>query len=74
MTTTTENKETKPKKPADFYVFEATGDGKQNKIVGRAYKHGKGNGMNVLIGGKRYAVFPAKPKTAEAAATEGASA
>ncbi|HXR75379.1 MAG TPA: hypothetical protein VN737_05355 [Bryobacteraceae bacterium] len=75
MTTATETKETnakKPAKPADFYLFEQVQGSKENKIVGRAYKHGKGNGMNILLNGKRYSLFPAKPKTE--AATEGKSA
>ena len=73
MTTTTENKETKKEsKPADLYVFEATGNGKENKIVGRVYRHGKGTGFNILIGGKRYSAFPPKPKPE--AAAEGKSA
>jgi hypothetical protein len=73
MTTTTETKETKAKKPADFYIFEQIEGSKENKIVGRAYRHGKGNGMNILVNGKRYSLFPAKPKT-EAAATGGKGA
>jgi hypothetical protein len=63
MTTTTENTETrKTKKPADRYIFE--GDGNQKKIVGSVYFHQKGNGMNILIGNKRYSAFAPKAKPA----------
>jgi hypothetical protein len=70
MTTTTENKpETKKeKRPADRYVFG--GEGKDKKIVGAVYFHAKGNGMNILIGGKRYSAFAPKPKTEAAAPAE----
>lgn len=73
MTTETETKETKkPKTPADRYIFEQGPEGsKENKIVGSIYFHKKGNGMNVLINGKRYTAFApkAKPETAEQPAT-----
>ena len=58
MTTTTENQ---PRKNPDFYVFEKDADGNSVR-VGAAFKHGKGTGFNVLIDGKRYAVFASKPK------------
>ena len=67
MTTTTETKETKTKQPADMYVFEAVDGSKENKIVGRVYRHKKGPGFNILIGGKRYSAFPPKAKTEAAA-------
>lgn len=72
MTTTTENKETKAKQPADMYVFEAIEGQKQNKIVGRIYRHKNGTGFNILLGGKRYSAFP--PKAKPEAAAEGKSA
>ena len=73
MTTTTENKETKKEsKPADMYVFEAVEGSKENKIVGRVYRHKKGPGFNILIGGKRYSAFPPKAKTEAAAEGKGA--
>jgi len=67
MTTQTETQETKAKPPADMYVFEAVEGSKENKIVGRIYRHKKGTGFNILIGGKRYSAFPpkAKPEAAE---------
>jgi len=74
MTTTTETTETKKaKKPADMYLFEQVPGSKENKIVGSVYRHTKGNGFNILIGGKRYSAFPPKAKTAPAA-TEGKGA
>ena len=67
MTTKTETKETTAKAPADMYVFEAVEGSKENKIVGRIYRHKKGTGFNILLGGKRYSAFPpkAKPEAAE---------
>jgi len=67
MTTTTENSETKTKQPADMYVFEQVEGSKENKIVGRIYRHKKGTGFNILLNGKRYSAFPpkAKPEAAQ---------
>lgn len=72
MTTTTETQETKTKQPADMYVFEAVDGQQQNKIVGRIYRHKKGTGFNILIGGKRYSAFPPKAKPEAAAAGKSA--
>lgn len=73
MTTTTETETTKSKKPADFYVFLNGPKGEANKIAGRAYRHKKGNGLTLLIDGKVYGIFPAKPKTSKTETTEGTS-
>lgn len=63
MTTTTKTTATKKqKKPADRYIFEGEGDKK--KIVGAVYFHAKGNGMNILVNGKRYSAFAPKAKAA----------
>jgi len=65
MTTTTETKTTKAKQVPDFYIFENGADGtKGGKPAGAAFAHKKGNGFTMLIGGKRYAAFPPKAKTA----------
>ena len=72
MTTQTETTK-KEKQPVAFYIFDAVeADGKkENKRVGAAFAHKKGNGYSFLINGKRYAAFPPKVKTAEQpAATE----
>jgi hypothetical protein len=72
MTTTTETTETKkPKKPADRYIFE--GEGNSKKIVGAVYFHAKGNGMNILVNGKRYSAFAPKAQTAAAPAQQPAT-
>lgn len=73
MTTATETADAKKqKKPADRYIFD--GDGKEKKIVGAVYFHSKGNGMNILIGGKRYSAFAPKAKSAQPEATQGKGA
>jgi hypothetical protein len=59
MTTQTE---TKTKKIPDFKIVESVGEGK-NVQVGVAFKHGKGGGFNLLIGDKRYSVFPTNSST-----------
>jgi hypothetical protein len=59
MTTTTENQ---PKKIPDFYIFVKGADGKNSRI-GAAFKHGKGNGYNILIGNARYVAFAPKEKS-----------
>ncbi len=74
MTTATENQPAKPKQVPDFFIFENAPNGeKLGKPAGAAFAHKKGKGYTLLIGGKRYAAFPPKPKTAEPA-TEGKSA
>ena len=78
MTTTTETTTTKAKQAPDFYIFENADGQKGGKPAGAAFKHGKGNGFTLLLGGKRYAAFPPKAKSAPAAeqpaATEGKGA
>lgn len=58
MTTTTENQ---PKKTPDFQIF-LQGFGGEKIRVGTAFKHGKGEGFNILIGNARYVAFPPKAK------------
>ena len=65
MTTTTEKQTTKAKQVPDFYIFENADGQKGGKPAGAAFKHGKGNGFTLLLGGKRYAAFPPKTKSAE---------
>ena len=60
MTTATENQS---KKIPDFYIF-LQGAGGENNRVGAAFKHGKGDGLTVLIGNSRYVAFPPKSKSA----------
>ena len=60
MTTATENQ---PKKIPDFYIF-LQGAGGENIRAGAAFKHGKGDGLTVLIGNSRYVAFPPKSKSA----------
>ena len=74
MTTTTENQTTKTKQAPAFLIFENGAEGKTGKPAGAAFAHKKGNGFTFLIGGKRYAAFPPKPKTAVQPATEGEGA
>ena len=64
MTTNTETT-TKTKQVPDFYIFENAGNGeKGGKPAGAAFVPKKGKGFIILIGGKRYAAFPPKAKTA----------
>lgn len=78
MTTQTET--TKEKQVPAFYIFDTveTDGKKENKRIGAAFAHRKGNGFNLVINGKRYAAFPPKAKTVaesvqpEAAGGEGA--
>jgi hypothetical protein len=62
---TTQTKTTKEKQLPAFYIFDTveTDGKKENKRVGAAFAHSKGNGFNVIINGKRYSAFPPKPKT-----------
>jgi hypothetical protein len=74
---TTQIETTKQRQVPAFYIFETVeADGKKdNKRIGAAFAHRKGNGYNLLINGKRYAAFPPKAKAAvqsEATAGEGA--
>ena len=66
MTTQTET--TKEKQIPAFYIFDTVESNgkKENKRVGAAFAHKKGNGYSFLINGKRYAAFPPKAKTAAA--------
>ena len=65
---TTKNDAPEKKQAPAFYIFDTVEvDGqKESKRVGAAFRHGKGNGYNVIIGGKRYAAFPPKAKSSEA--------
>lgn len=63
---TTENKN-----KVDLYIFDTDENGK-DKIVGSIFKHNKGNGLNILIGNKRYKAFPPKTKQSETETGEGA--
>ena len=65
MTTQTETT-TKEKQVPAFYIFDTveTNGKKENKRIGAAFAHKKGNGFNLVINGKRYAAFPPKAKTA----------
>lgn len=64
MTTPTET--TKEKQVPAFYIFDTveTDGKKENKRIGAAFAHKKGNGYSFLINGKRYAAFPPKAKPA----------
>ena len=65
MTTQTENK---PTQLPSFYIYE---QGKDALVpVGRAYKHTKGNGFNILMDGKRFVAFPPKARTETPEAAE----
>lgn len=61
MTTET----TQKKKPA-FYIFAKDQDGNSQRI-GAAFRHKKGNGLNIIIGEARYTAFPPKAATGEGA-------
>jgi hypothetical protein len=65
MTTQTENKLTQF--PA-FYIYEEGADGLVP--VGRAFKHHRGNGINILVDGKRFVAFPPKAETETPEAAE----
>ena len=58
---TTEN-QNKPKQIPAFYIFAQGEDGKSQRI-GAAFRHGKGNGLSVVIGNSRYVAFQPKAKT-----------
>jgi len=62
---TTQTKTTKEKQLPAFYIFDTVeSDGKkENKRVGAAFAHSKGNGFNFIINGKRYSAFPPKAQT-----------
>ena len=66
MTTETQ---TQPKQMPAFFIFSQAEDGK-NRRIGAAFRHGKGNGFNVVIGNTRYVAFP--PKATSAATGESA--
>jgi hypothetical protein len=65
MTTTTENK---PPQLAAFYIYEESENGLVP--VGRAFKHQRGSGINILVDGKRLVAFPPKAKTETPEAAE----
>lgn len=62
---TTKSATPEKKQAPAFYIFDTVEvDGqKESKRVGAAFRHGKGNGYNVIIDGKRYAAFPPKAKS-----------
>ena len=62
---TKENEPVKVKEVPAFYIFEQIEkDGeKQSLPVGAAFPHKKGNGLTLLIDGKRLAAFPPKRLT-----------
>jgi hypothetical protein len=65
MTTQTENK---PMQLPAFYIYEESENGLVP--VGRAFKHQRGNGINILVDGKRFVAFPPKAKMEMPAAAE----
>lgn len=52
---------TKVKDNLAFYIFVKDENG-DNQYVGSIYRHDKGEGLNILMGNKRYVAFPPKPK------------
>jgi len=58
----TTNKDKQKKKP-DFHIFLEGAEG--NRYAGAAYRHKKGNGLGLIIGGQRYVAFPAKENKKE---------
>ncbi len=67
MTTTTENQ---PKRTPDLNIF-LQGPGSEKIRVGTVFKHGKGDGITILMGNTRYVAFPPKAKS-EATPEKGA--
>jgi hypothetical protein len=63
---TTQNESSTEKQVPAFYIFETAeaGGKKETKRIGAAFTHKKGNGLTLLVNGKRYAAFPPKAKTA----------
>lgn len=55
---TTEIKNQSKQKPA-FYIFVKNADG-QTVPIGAAFKHGKGTGLNLVIGQDRFVAFAPK--------------
>lgn len=56
------NEETdKPKEKPDFFVFQKDQEG-NSKLVGSAFNHKKGKGLNILVGKDRFTAFPPKMK------------
>lgn len=60
---TEEKQEPQKQKPA-FYIFKKNSEGVSEK-VGAAFKHTKGNGLNIVIDETRYAAFPPKVNSPE---------
>ena len=58
MTPATENQ---PKKIPDLNIF-LQGPGGEKVRVGTVFKHGKGDGITILMGNTRYVAFPPKAK------------
>lgn len=49
----------KPQKPVAYHIFLEGPEG--NRYAGVAYRHKKGSGIGLVIGGMRYVAF--EPKT-----------
>ncbi|HRH03877.1 MAG TPA: hypothetical protein PLN13_03455 [Bacteroidia bacterium] len=52
--------QTDTKKKPSFYIFAKDAEGNSQR-VGAAFRHMKGNGMNIVINDQRYSAFPPKP-------------
>lgn len=63
---TTQNETATEKQVPAFYIFETVeAEGKkENKRIGAAFTHKKGNGLTLIVNGKRYAAFPPRAKAA----------
>lgn len=51
---------TKQKRIPDFHIFIEGPEG--NRYAGAGYKHQKGNGLGLIIGGMRYVAFEPRNK------------
>lgn len=49
------------KKIPDFYAFQGI-LGQEDKLIGAGYKHSKGGGINIVVGGIVIKIFPNKKK------------
>ena len=52
---------TENKSKVAYYIFTTTPEG-ENKRIGTAFRHHKGNGLNIVIDKARYVAFPPKAK------------
>jgi hypothetical protein len=57
-----DEKQTETKKKPSFYIFAKDAEGNSQK-VGAAFRHMKGNGMNIVINDQRYAAFLPKAES-----------